>query len=245
MEFDVGLGGAFLAGLASFLTPCILPIVPFYLCYMAGITMEEASSGDGNGGASRRKLLISSILFSAGVVTVFVLLGASASAFGQQFRAYFDYLKYAAALVLLLLGLHFLGVLKIQALYRQARLDVKAPVGFVGPYLVGLAFAFGWTPCVGPILAAILFTAAAQETAGEGARLLAAYGVGMTAPFVVAGLFFASFMRWMKAIRRYLGIVERGIGGVLVVFAILIATDSVNAIAQWMLDVFPAFNTLG
>ena len=108
MEFDVGLGGAFLAGLASFLTPCILPIVPFYLCYMAGITMEEASSGDGNGGASRRKLLISSILFSAGVVTVFVLLGASASAFGQQFRAYFDYLKYAAALVLLLLGLHFL-----------------------------------------------------------------------------------------------------------------------------------------
>jgi len=245
MGFDVGLGGAFLAGLASFLTPCILPIVPFYLCYLAGITMEEASSGREDGASSRGKLLGSSILFSAGVVTVFVLLGASASVFGQQFRAYFDILKYIAAVVLLLLGLHFLGVFKISALYRQARFDLELPAGFLGPYLVGLAFAFGWTPCVGPVLAAILFTAGARETAADGALLLASYGIGMTLPFILAGLFFATFMRWMAVLRRYLGTVEKGIGGVLVVFAVLIATDSVNFIAQWMLDMFPAFATLG
>ncbi len=245
MGLDIGHGGAFIAGLVSFLTPCILPIVPFYLCYMAGVSMEEASSETASSGASRRKLVLSSILFSAGVVSVFVLLGASASVFGQQFRAHFDILKYVAAAILLVLGLHFLGLFKLQMLYRQARFELSAPAGYFGAYLVGLAFAFGWTPCVGPVLAAILFTASARETAVEGAILLAVYGIGMTLPFVLAGLFFGTFMRWMKPIRRYLGVIERGIGGVLVVFALLIATDSVNLIAQWMLDTFPAFGALG
>lgn len=245
MSFDIGLGGAFIAGLVSFLTPCILPIVPFYLCYMAGVSLEEASGDAAAQGSSRRKLLLSSVLFSAGVVTVFVLLGASASIFGQQFRAHFDVLKFIAAAILAVLGLHFLGIFKIQMLYRQARFEPSAPTGYLGAYLIGLAFAFGWTPCVGPVLAAILFTASAQDTAGQGSMLLASYGIGMTLPFVLAGFFLGTFMRWMKSFRRYLGVMERGIGVVLIVFAALIATDSVNLIAQWMLETFPAFGALG
>jgi len=259
MGFDIGVGGAFVAGLASFLTPCILPIVPFYLCYMAGVSMNEvagdeaaaddAAGGDVSGGepdaAARRRGVLSAILFSAGVITVFVGLGASASAFGQQIREHFDILRYVAAVVIGIMGLHFAGILKIGFLYRQARMDVAAPVGLFGAYLVGLAFAFGWTPCVGPVLAVILFSASATETVGQGALLLLGYGIGMTLPFVVAALFFGAFLRWMQSLRRYLGAVEKGIGVALIVFAVLIGTNSVGVIAQWMLDTFPQFGTIG
>ena len=145
MGFDIGIGGAFLAGMASFLTPCILPIVPFYLCYMAGVTISELEARENNG-AVRRKVVLSAVLFSAGVMTVFVGLGASASAFGQYLREHFDILRYGAASVIAAMGLHFLGWVKIPLLDRQARMDVAAPAGIIGPYLVGLAFAFGWTP---------------------------------------------------------------------------------------------------
>jgi cytochrome c-type biogenesis protein len=247
MGFDIGMGGAFAAGLASFLTPCILPIVPFYLCYMAGVSMNELTD-DGSGGidaVARRRVVIASMLFSAGVITVFVGLGASASAFGQQLREHFDILRYVAAVIIGLMGLHFLGWLKIPFLYRQARMDVAAPGGLFGSYLVGLAFAFGWTPCVGPVLAMILFSAGARDTVGEGAVLLLGYGVGMTLPFVVAALFFARFMRLKQAMRGYMGAIERGIGAVLVLFAILVGTNTVGLISQWMLDTFPTFQTIG
>jgi cytochrome c-type biogenesis protein len=254
MGFDIGLGGALLAGLASFLTPCILPIVPFYLCYMAGVSMDDLevegvsqtdSQSDAAGKAARRRVFLSSLLFSAGMITVFVGLGAGASSIGQQVREHFDILRIIAAVIIALLGIHFLGLVRIPMLYRQARVDVAAPSGIFGAYLVGLAFAFGWTPCVGPVLAAILFTAGAQQSAGEGATLLFFYGVGMTLPFVLAGLFFRPFMRWMKSIRPYMGAIEKVIGAVLIVFAILIGTNTVGVIAQWMLETFPAFGTIG
>ena len=244
MGFDIGIGGAFIAGLASFLTPCILPIVPFYLCYIAGVSMNELEEQESDG-AARRKVVLSAILFSAGVITVFVGLGASASVFGQQLREYFDILRYVAAAVIAAMGLHFLGWVKIPLLYRQARMDVAAPAGMIGPYLVGLAFAFGWTPCVGPVLAMILFSAGASETVQQGAFLLFGYGLGMTLPFVLAGFFFGPFMTWMKSVRRYVAIVEKGIGATLLVFAILIGTNTVGVIAQWMIDTFPVFGTIG
>jgi cytochrome c-type biogenesis protein len=244
MGFDIGIGGAFIAGLASFLTPCILPIVPFYLCYIAGVSMNELEEQESDG-AARRKVVLSAILFSAGVITVFVGLGASASVFGQQLREYFDILRYVAAAVIAAMGLHFLGWVKIPLLYRQARMDVAAPAGMIGPYLVGLAFAFGWTPCVGPVLAMILFSAGAAETVQQGAFLLFGYGLGMTLPFVLAGFFFGPFMTWMKSVRRYVAIVEKGIGATLLVFAILIGTNTVGVIAQWMIDTFPVFGTIG
>lgn len=255
MGFDIGLGGAFLAGLASFLTPCILPIVPFYLCYMAGVSMDDLAvnepSADGTArqgdseAAARKRIFLSSLFFAAGIITVFVALGAGASGIGQQVREHFETLRIIAAVIIGGLGVHFLGIVRIPMLYRQARMDVAAPSGIFGAYLVGLAFAFGWTPCVGPVLAAILFTAGAQQSAGDGATLLFFYGVGMTLPFVVAGLFFRPFMRWMKSIRPYMGAIEKVIGVVLIVFALLIGTNTVGLIAQWMLDTFPAFGTIG
>ncbi|MFX4221668.1 MAG: cytochrome c biogenesis CcdA family protein [Thalassobaculum sp.] len=245
MGFDIGVAGAFIAGLASFVTPCILPIVPFYLCYMAGVSMNEMTGEEETVGGARWRVVASAALFSAGVITVFVALGASASVFGQQLREYFDVLRYLAAALIGLMGLHFLGILKVPFLYRQARAEVAAPAGFLGAYLVGLAFAFGWTPCVGPVLAVILFSAGATETVGDGAVLLLSYGVGMTLPFVVAALFFGPFMRWMRSMRRHVALVEKTMGGVLVVFAVLVGTNTVGVIAQWMIDTFPVFQTIG
>ncbi len=244
MGFDVSLGGAALAGLLSFLSPCILPMVPFYLCYMAGASIAELSDDGAIAARARTDLILSSILFALGVTTVFVALGASASTVGQVFRDWFDILRYVAAAIIVMLGVHFLGIVKIPFLYREARFDAGMPTGVIGAYVVGLAFAFGWTPCVGPVLAAILFTAGAQESAGQGALLLLAYALGMTLPFVLAALFSGPFLRWLTSFRRHLGTVEKVMGGFLILFGVLIGTDSVRIIGFWMLEVAPDIGTL-
>lgn len=245
--FDVTFFGAWAAGLLSFLSPCILPIVPFYLSYLAGVSMNQISAQAEISGAVRRRAVLAAVCFALGVITVFMGLGATASVFGQMVREYFDVLRWVAAAIIITMGLHFLGVLRIGVLYRQFRADVgeTSNVGFVGAYVIGLAFAFGWTPCVGPVLAAILFTAAGQESAGQGAALLFAYGVGMTLPFVVAALFIGPFMRWMSRFRRHLGMMEKLMGALLILFGVLIATNSVNLIAQWMLEYMPWFGAIG
>lgn len=245
MEFDIGYGAAAFAGLLSFLSPCILPIVPFYLCYLAGMSFDALTDQDDLPAAARRRIFLSTILFALGVATVFFGLGASATYFGQALRDWFDVLKYAAAGVIAVMGLHFLGVLRIGLLFRQARFDAgDHGLGLAGAYIVGLAFAFGWTPCVGPVLAAILFMAAGAETAGQGGLLLLAYAAGMTFPFILAGLFVGPFLRWAKGFRRHLGLIEKIMGGFLILFALLIVTDSVNVIAQWMLSIAPDIGTL-
>ncbi|MGR3814903.1 MAG: cytochrome c biogenesis CcdA family protein [Cognatishimia activa] len=245
--FDVTLFGALVAGLLSFLSPCILPIVPFYLSYLAGVGMNQISADAEIPRSVRIRAVLSAICFALGVITIFVALGATATVFGELVRQYFDVLRWAAAAIILAMGLHFLGIFKIGILYRQFRADVGSTsnVGYLGAYVIGLAFAFGWTPCVGPVLAAILFTAAGQETASHGASLLFAYGAGMTAPFVLAALFVGPFMRWMSKFRKHLGTVEKITGVLLVVFGLLIATNSVNVIAEWMLRHIPWFATIG
>ena len=207
------LGAAF-AGLLSFLSPCILPIVPFYLSYLAGVGMNQITADGPVDAAVRRRAVIAALFFAAGVITIFVGLGAVATTFGQIVRDYFDILRWVAAAVIIAMGLHFLGVIRIGFLYRQFRADAgnTTATSFLGAYVIGLAFAFGWTPCVGPVLAAILFTAAGAETAGSGALLLLTYGVGMTAPFVLAALFIGPFMRWMAGFRQHLGTVEKAMG---------------------------------
>ena len=159
---DVTLWGALLAGLLSFLSPCILPIVPFYLSYLAGVGMNQISADAEIDGAVRRRAIIAAVCFAAGVITVFMMLGMAASIFGQFVREYFDILRWIAAAVIIAMGLHFLGIMRIGFLYRQFRSDAGSTsnVGYLGAYLIGLAFAFGWTPCVGPVLASILFLAA-------------------------------------------------------------------------------------
>ncbi|MDJ1006252.1 MAG: cytochrome c biogenesis protein CcdA [Paracoccaceae bacterium] len=245
--FDVTYFGALLAGLLSFLSPCILPMVPFYLSYLAGVGMNQVAAGAAVTGEVRLRAFAAATCFALGVITVFVGLGATATAFGALVRDYFDILRWVAAAIIVAMGLHFLGLIRIGFLYRQFRADPGATtnVGLLGAFVIGLAFAFGWTPCVGPVLATILFTAAGQETAGEGARLLFTYGLGMTLPFIAAALFIGPFMTSMARFRRHLGTVEKLMGGLLVLFGVLIATNSVNHIAQWMLEYVPWFATIG
>lgn len=245
--FDISMGGAALAGLISFLSPCILPIVPFYLSYLAGVSMGQITEEGKLTTAVRVRAFVAALFFSAGVLTIFVALGAGASSLGQVVREWFDILRWIAAALIIAMGLHFLGVVRIPILYRQLKADAGNTdnLGFLGAYVIGLAFAFGWTPCVGPVLAAILFTAAGQESAGEGARLLMAYGIGMTAPFVLAALFIGPFMRFMNRFRKHMDKVEKVMGALLILFGVLIATNSVNLIAQWMIETFPVFTTMG
>jgi len=245
--FDVTLFGALVAGLLSFLSPCILPIVPFYLSYLAGVGMNQISAQAEVSRAVRIRAVIAACCFALGVITVFVGLGATATVFGGMVREYFDVLRWVAAALLIAMGLHFLGVVRIGVLYRQFRADAgtTSNVSLIGAYVIGLAFAFGWTPCVGPVLAAILFTAAGQDTAGQGAWLLFTYGLGMTLPFIAAALFIGPFMAWMVRFRRHLGLMEKLMGAFLILFGVLIATNSINIIANWMLEHIPWFGTLG
>ena len=243
---DISYFGAAFAGLLSFFTPCVLPMVPFYLCYMAGLSMHELQSDKTIPVGAQRRLIVSAVFFAFGVTTIFVLLGMGATALGQTFGAWRDTLRYVAAGILLLFGLHFLGIMRIPLLYREAKIESSAaPTTIIGAYLMGLAFGFGWTPCVGPALAAILMVASGMGDIWQGGLLLLVYGLAMTAPFVVAALFARPFLRWLQRNRRYLGQVERVMGAMLIIFAVLIATNSVNYIAQWMIEVMPSFGNLG
>lgn len=240
--FEMSYLGAALAGLLSFFTPCILPMVPFYLCYMGGLSMSELQGEDRIAPGAQRRLVISAVAFALGVTTIFVLLGLGATAAGQAFAQWKQPLSYVAAGILVVFGLHFLGVVRIPLLYREARVEsTAAPSTVIGAYIMGLAFGFGWTPCVGPALASILMIASGMGDLWRGGLLLFVYGAAMTAPFVVAALFAKPFLRWVGRNRRYLGAVEKVMGAMLILFAVLIVTNSVNAIGQWMIDYTPGW----
>ncbi len=241
---DVSLGGAFLGGLLSFLSPCVLPLVPPYLCYIAGISYEELVQE--GGAVPRGRILGAALLFVLGFAIVFVAFGATASIFGQLAAEYAEELSIAAGILIALFGLHFLGVLRIPLLYRQARFEAGgAKAGLIGAFLMGLAFAFGWTPCVGPILAAILFMAGGEESVGEGMRLLAVYAAGIGVPFILAALFTSRFVDLLKRHRRHLATAERAAGGLLVLVGILFMTGGMSDIAFWILEAFPALGRIG
>ncbi|MCI2393615.1 cytochrome c biogenesis CcdA family protein [Aliiroseovarius sediminis] len=243
---DISFAGAALAGLLSFFTPCILPMVPFYLCYMAGISMNELTGEGRISTGAQRRLVTSAVAFALGVTTIFILLGLGATALGTAFARHKETLSYIGAVILLAFGLHFLGVVKIPFLYREARLESQAePSTIIGAYLMGLAFGFGWTPCVGPALASILMIASGMGDLWRGALLLAVYGLAMTTPFVIAALFAKPFLAWAGRNRKYLPWVERGMGVMLILFALLIVTNSVNAIGQTMLDWMPWLGNIG
>ena len=242
---DVSLGGAFLAGLLSFVSPCVLPLVPPYLAWLAGVSFEELQD-DGVGAARKRTIVFAAVAFVLGFTSVFVGLGATASVIGKTIAQYFHMLSIIAGVIVIIMGLHFLGVFRIGLLYREARVQVsRKPVGLVGAYVVGLAFAFGWTPCVGPILAAILFVAGSEGTAARGAMLLAVYSLGIGIPFILAALFASRFLSWAARFRRHMHKVEMAMGGLLVVTGILFITGQMATISYWLLETFPAFQTIG
>lgn len=242
---DITYGGAALAGLLSFLSPCILPMVPFYLSYMAGISVRELRDGGEVLPGARLRMVLRALAFALGVTTIFLMLGLGATALGQAFAQWKSTLSWVAAAVLILFGLHFLGVLRIGLLYREARVQTEAkPSTLFGAYVMGLAFGFGWTPCVGPALAAILMVASGMGDLWRGGLLLVVYGLAMTLPFVLAAFFAGPFLAWVARHRALMGHVEKAMGVMLIVFGLLIATNSVNLIADWMIRHFDWSATL-
>ncbi|ESZ15036.1 MULTISPECIES: cytochrome c biogenesis CcdA family protein [unclassified Mesorhizobium] len=248
MALDIGYVSAVGAGAISFLSPCVLPLVPPYLCYMAGVSVDDFR---GNAGVTakadaRGALLFASIAFVLGFSTVFVALGAGASTIGRLLRVWQEPLGMAAGVLIILMGLNFLGILRIPMLSREARFQSQGkPASIVAAYVMGLAFAFGWTPCIGPVLGPILTLAGGRETVGEGAALLAAYSLGLGIPFLVAALFSGAFMRFLAKFRVHLGRVEKAMGALLVVAGVLFLTGGVQAASYWLLENFPVLGQLG
>jgi cytochrome c-type biogenesis protein len=243
MTQDVTLTAAALAGLLSFLSPCVLPLVPPYLTFIAGTTIEEIATL--RVARARRAILLAAVLFVIGFSTVFVGLGATASTFGQVLHEHFARLSLLAGLAIIVMGLHFLGVFRFAFLYREARVDVQKPPGLWGAYVMGMAFGFGWTPCIGPILAAILAVAASAETVGKGILLLAVYSAGLGVPFLLAALAFEPFVRLIKRWRPYFAAVERVIGVLLVATGAAFLTGSMQDLSAFLMQTFPALANLG
>ncbi|MFT6456985.1 cytochrome c biogenesis CcdA family protein [Pseudophaeobacter arcticus] len=239
------LGAAF-AGLLSFFTPCILPMVPFYLSYLGGLSMAELRSDGEIAAGAQRRMVLAALCFAAGVTSVFMLMGMGATALGQLFGQYMEILSYAAAAILVVFGLHFLGVIRIALLYREARVESSAdPSSLAGAYLMGLAFGFGWTPCVGPALASILMVASGLGDIWRGGALLFVYGAAMTFPFVVAALFAKPFLAWVARHRAAFHWVEKIMGAMLILFAFMIVTGGVRWLAELMIRWMPSFATIG
>ncbi len=243
MAADVTFPAAAAAGVLSFLSPCVLPLVPPYLTFIAGTTIEElASEGERR---ARRDILIAALLFVLGFATVFTALGATASVFGQFIRSNLHWLSLAAGGLIILMGLHFLGVLRIGLLYREKRAEIEKPVGPLGAYVMGLAFAFGWTPCIGPILAAILAIAGAQDTVWRGAQLLAVYSLGLGLPFLAAALALEPFLHFLTRFKRHFGKVEKTVGGLLVLTGVVFLTGGMQDLSFWLLQTFPGLASFG
>jgi cytochrome c-type biogenesis protein len=242
---DVSFGGAFLAGLLSFVSPCVLPIVPPYLAWLAGLSFDELKS-ETIESATRRRIILAALAFVLGFATVFVALGATASVIGKTIAQYFDVLSVIAGIIIIIMGLHFVGAFRIALLYREARIQVgRKPAGMVGAYVMGLAFAFGWTPCVGPVLAAILFVAGSEGTALRGASLLAAYSFGIGIPFLLAAVFASRFLAWAARFKKHMHKVEIAIGIFLILTGLLFVTGQMSVISYWLLETFPIFATIG
>ncbi|MEE9315296.1 MAG: cytochrome c biogenesis protein CcdA [Rhizobiaceae bacterium] len=245
MELDIGWGAAFLAGLLSFASPCVLPLVPPYLSFLAGITIDEISDDEATASVTG-KVLLAALAFVAGFSTVFIGLGASASYFGSFISEYLDTLSIFAGIIIIILGLHFLGIFRISLLFREARFQTRSkPLGLLGAYVIGLAFAFGWTPCVGPVLAAILLYAGTEAEVTKGAALLFVYSLGIGIPFLLAAGFVGPFMKLMKRFRKHMGKVEKVMGAFLVLTGILFLTGSMATLSYLLLEWFPSLGLKG
>ena len=240
MTSDVGIAAAFVAGIVSFLSPCVLPLVPPYMIYLTGASLDQ-------GGDQRvtPRTLATALVFVLGFATVFVALGAGASAIGGLLRAYSRELSIVAGIAIIIMGLHFLGLFRLGFLMMEKRAQVDRPAGLGGAYVMGLAFAFGWTPCIGPVLAAILAVAATEATVLKGAGLLAVYSAGLGVPFVLAALMMGPFMRFLKGMRGRMHVIEKVMGALLVLTGIAFLSGWIAQFSFWLIETFPALSTIG
>jgi cytochrome c-type biogenesis protein len=238
--------GVALAGLVSFLSPCVLPLVPPYLGFLGGTTIDEFTAEGGVPTHVWRRVILASVLFVLGFTTVFVGLGAGASYFGQLIQSYKRELEIAAGLVIILFGLHFVGIFRVAMFYADTRYHGSHPhgVSYIGAYVIGLAFAFGWTPCIGPVLATVLALAANEGSLATGVKLLFVYSLGLGIPFILAAVAVQPFLSFMQRFRRHLDKVEKVMGVVLIITGILFLTGSINWFGSWMLDTFPGLGKI-
>jgi len=234
---EVTFVGAFLAGLLSFLSPCVLPLVPAYLSYISGTSVSALRSEQP---AMKRHTMIQSLWFIAGFSLVFIALGTSATFFGQWLMAHLVLLGKVAGAIIIVFGLHYVGLFRIPWLMHEARFQtkVKATHGF-GALVLGSAFAFGWTPCIGPILGAILAIAGAQDHVGKGVLLLTIYSSGLAVPFLLAALMTDRFMQWSKRFRNHFRTVEIISGVLLISVGVLIFLGSFSQLSGWLIKYFP------
>jgi len=233
---------ALVAGVISFLSPCVLPIVPPYLAYMSGVSLNDMSGG----GEARKRAVIAALFFVLGLSTVFLILGFTASAFGAFFLQNQVLFAQISGIVIIVFGLHFLGLFRIPFLDQEARLDAGDKGGSsFGAYVLGLAFAFGWTPCIGPQLGAILSLAASEGSVSKGTLLLGIYAIGLGLPFLLAAMFITRAMGLMNRIKPHMKMVERIMGGLLVLVGLAMVTGAFSNFAFWLLETFPALATLG
>ena len=244
---EIGILTAFVGGIISFLSPCVLPLVPPYLAYLGGTTLDRISGEEAEVDPRlARYVFISACFFVLGLATVFVALGMTASALGQVLLQNKVLLAQISGAIIVVLGLHFLRLFRIPMLDRDVRFDGPARAGGLGTsYVIGIALAFGWTPCIGPILGTILALAAQEETILSGTTLLAVYSLGLGVPFLVAAAFIGPFLRWARAFRRHMGLVEKGMGALLVVVGLMMITGQFERMAWWLLETFPVLGTIG
>ncbi len=234
---NVGILIALTAGILSFLSPCVLPLVPSYLTFVTGMSLEDLQEG-----VDRRTTLIHSLLFVAGFSLVFILLGASASFLGQFFKEYQVWIARVGGLVIIVLGLHLTGVLKLTPLLREKRMQLNdKPAGYLGTIGVGAAFAAGWTPCIGPVLGAILTYGFSQKTMWAGVGLLTVYSIGLAIPFLISALVLDWFLQAFKRFRKYMRLVEILSGGLIILLGLLLLTGSFTLLTGWLTRFEPAF----
>ena len=238
--------GALTAGLLSFFSPCVLPLIPAYLCFLGGASLDELTAEGGVDREVSKRVFTSAFFFVLGFASVFIAMGATATAISQVITQHIFTLSYIAGAVIVIFGLHYMGVFRIGFLNFEKRFHIeKNPSGFLGSYVLGLAFAFGWTPCVGPILATILMVAAAGDSVMYGVSLLSVYAAGIGVPFLIAALAVKPFMGFMARFRKHMRKVEITIGLLLVVTGVAIFTGKLADASQWLLETFPSLSSVG
>lgn len=233
---------ALIGGLISFLSPCVLPIVPPYLAYMSGVSIGEMQDES----SARKKAIWSASFFVLGLSTVFLLLGFAASAFGTFVLQNQELFAQISGIVVIIFGLHFLSVFRIPILDREARMETGEADGSpFGAYVLGLAFAFGWTPCIGPQLGAILSLAAQEASVARGTLLLGVYAIGLGVPFLLAAIFLTRSMTLMNKMKRHMAVIEKVMGGLLIFVGFMLVTGLFTSFSWWLLETFPALAEFG
>ena len=232
-----------LAGLLSFLSPCVLPIVPGYLCFIAGTSLDKALD---NQEALRSNILKYAISFVLGFSVVFILMGASATYLSSLLYEYFDYLRIIGGIIIIIFGIHFTQLIQLPFLNNDTRIQINNyKPGLIGSFVVGLSFAFGWTPCIGPILGSVLSVAASSENVSEGTFLLVLYSAGLGIPFIVAAYGIGAFLKFLSKIRKHIRAIEIFTGLLLIIFGVLILTNRIQELAFFFIKYFPFLTQIG